>query len=100
MNQRVLTDRIKSMALDLGANLVGVAPVERFANAPITASPQGIMPAARSVISMALHYPDSTVELACKSHPQDTVDSLRVIQAPQIPYRYTNKREGLQTNGR
>lgn len=55
----------------LNADLVGVANIERCANAPIRMSPQGIMPSARSVIVMAVHHPDACIELGGRSHPQD-----------------------------
>ncbi|HEX2950317.1 MAG TPA: hypothetical protein VHV83_12265, partial [Armatimonadota bacterium] len=70
--QSALTARIKSYALnELGADLVGVGNIERFAKAPLMMSPQGIMPSARSVIVMAIHHPDACVEIGGQNHPQD-----------------------------
>jgi epoxyqueuosine reductase QueG len=67
-----LTNRIKAYALqDLGVDLIGVANIERFASAPLKMSPQGIFPAARSVISMALTHPDACIELGGLRHPQE-----------------------------
>ena len=37
-----LTDDVKSLALELGADLVGVAPIERFEGAPEFYHPQGL----------------------------------------------------------
>ncbi len=66
-----LTGRIKDYALSvLGADLVGIADIERFANAPIMMSPQGILPTARSVIVMAVHHPDAAIEMGGREHPQ------------------------------
>ena len=39
-----LTDDVKSLALELGADLVGVAPIERFEGAPEFYHPQGLLP--------------------------------------------------------
>ena len=60
---RELTDRVKNLAIELGADLVGVAPVERFKNAPLRMSPKGLLPGARSVVVAAIHHPDACIEL-------------------------------------
>lgn len=66
-----LTSKIKDFAMrELNADLVGVANIERFANAPIKMSPQGIMPTAKSVVVMAVHHPDAIIELDGQKHPQ------------------------------
>jgi epoxyqueuosine reductase QueG len=65
-----LKDRIKQAAYSLGADLVGVGDIGRCKHAPIMMSPQGLMPGAKSVIVMALHYPDVCIELGGESHPQ------------------------------
>ncbi|NLF29833.1 MAG: epoxyqueuosine reductase [Planctomycetes bacterium] len=54
MNQEMLTAaEVKSFALAQGADMVGIANIERFAGAPIQMDPRQIMPEARSVIAMA-----------------------------------------------
>lgn len=58
-----LTDAVKAMALELGADLVGVAPAERYASAPLAMSPEGHLPGARSVVVIAIHHPDAVIEL-------------------------------------
>ncbi|HPT97366.1 MAG TPA: hypothetical protein PLU39_05805 [Armatimonadota bacterium] len=66
-----LTGRVKEFALSqLGADLVGIANIERFENAPLRMSPQGILPSARSVVVMALHHPDACIEMGGIEHPQ------------------------------
>jgi epoxyqueuosine reductase len=50
-----LTQKIVDAFLEWGADLVGVAPVERFAGAPEGHRPTDFMPECRSVISIALH---------------------------------------------
>jgi ferredoxin len=64
MPERALTDEVKAVATEMGADLVGIAPVERFAEAPLPASPLGHLPGARSVIVAAIHHPDACVELS------------------------------------
>jgi len=66
-----LTGQVKDYALArLNADLVGIANIERFANAPVMMSPRGILPTARSVVVMAIHHPDSCIELDGREHPQ------------------------------
>jgi len=65
-----LTLAVKELAYRLGADLVGVANIERYKNAPIRMSPQGILPSAKSVIVCAVHHPDAAIELDGEVHPQ------------------------------
>ena len=44
---------VKACARALGADVVGIAPIERFEGAPLQMDPRQIMPEARSVIAMA-----------------------------------------------
>lgn len=67
---RNMTQKIKQEAFDLGADLVGIASVERFEHAPLMMSPQGLMPGAKNVIVMAIHHPDAAMELGGEQHPQ------------------------------
>lgn len=69
MNNKLTLD-VKAFAYDLGADLVGIANIERYANAPIKMSPQGILPTAKSVIVCAIHHPDAMIELDGEVHPQ------------------------------
>ena len=50
-----LTKDVKDRLLQWGADLVGIAPVERFANAPEGHKPTDFLPECKSVISVALH---------------------------------------------
>jgi epoxyqueuosine reductase len=58
-----LTNLIKSTILGLGADIVGVAPVERFENAPKGNSPLDYMPDAKNVISFGLHLADGICDV-------------------------------------
>ena len=44
---------IKQRAAELGADLCGIAPVERFSQAPAGFHPTDVLPDCRSVISVA-----------------------------------------------
>jgi epoxyqueuosine reductase QueG len=80
-----LTMSLKNFVLsDLNADLVGVANVERFENAPLRMSPQGLMPDARSAIVMAVHHPDACIELGGLEHPQE-------IGPYRIQYQMNNR---------
>ncbi|MCC7494041.1 MAG: hypothetical protein IT204_16910 [Fimbriimonadaceae bacterium] len=87
-----LTARVKAFALEeLGADLVGVANIERFEHAPLLMSPQGILPTARSVVVMAIHHPDACIELGGLTHPQEIgpyrVQYLMNQRLDEISYR-------------
>lgn len=71
MKDSKLTNQVKEYAYKLGADLVGVANIERFEKAPIMMSPQGILPAAKSVIVCAVHHLDACIELGGEPEPQN-----------------------------
>ncbi len=48
--------KIKKMAVELGADLVGIANIERFAGAPLQQDPKQIMPECRSVIVLGFRF--------------------------------------------
>ncbi len=54
-------DRLKDFGLSCGLDLVGVANIERFANAPPRMNPANIFPEARSVIVVARRIPRGTL---------------------------------------
>ena len=66
-----LTLAVKEYAYKIGADLCGIANVERYDDAPIKMSPQGILPSAKSVIVCAVHHPDAAIELGGEKHPQE-----------------------------
>jgi len=52
-DRKALTAHIKTYARNLGADLVGIAPMSRFEGAPKQMDPRYIMPEAKSCIAMA-----------------------------------------------
>ena len=65
------TEQVRKEARRLGADLVGIAPVERFENAPLRMSPKGLLPSVKSAVVMAIHHLDAAVELGGEPSPQD-----------------------------
>ena len=59
----ILTEEISSKIIELGADIVGVAPLERFKNAPEEHYPSFYMPDAESVISMGIHIIDGVCDV-------------------------------------
>ncbi len=57
-----LTEAIKALARAEGADLVGIAPVSRYEGAPAMLRPQAHLPEAMSVIVMAVHHTDASVD--------------------------------------
>lgn len=58
-----LTRIVVDTLLDWGADLVGIAPVERFSEAPEGHRPTDFLPECKSVISIALHLFQGTAEV-------------------------------------
>ena len=56
---------IKKIAYSLGADLCGVACIERFNDAPTGFSPLDVLPSCKSVISFAVRFPMGA--LKCKT---------------------------------
>lgn len=55
-------EEIKKIAKESGADLVGIAPVSRWDNAPAMLRPTAHLPEAKSVIALSIHHPDASVE--------------------------------------
>jgi epoxyqueuosine reductase len=51
-------NQIKEIAASLGTDLCGVAPVERFTNAPAGFRPSDIYPDVKSVIAFGKRFPE------------------------------------------
>ena len=49
---------VKNIAMDLGADLCGIAPVDRFSQAPEGFKPTDIYPEAKSVVVIARKFPE------------------------------------------
>ncbi len=60
-------ETVKTMARELGADLVGIAPVERFTAAPQGYHPRDVLPGCRSVVVLACHFNPATLDAASTS---------------------------------
>lgn len=68
---RLLTEKIKAHFLRSGMDLVGIAPVDRWTDAPFLMTPKAILPSARNVIVSAIHITDTWTEMGGEPTPQD-----------------------------
>ncbi|MFC1900683.1 hypothetical protein ACFLYN_03720 [Chloroflexota bacterium] len=59
---QITSSSIKKLAKEFGADLVGIASVDRFKGAPKGHGPNDLLPAAKSVIVTAIRIPDPVVE--------------------------------------
>ncbi len=76
-----LTAAVRKLALDLGANLVGVAPAVRWKNAPLRNSPQGLLPGSRTVVVCALHLLDCNIELGANNDVREPGTGISTLTA-------------------
>lgn len=58
-----LTNEMESFIINQGADLVGIAPVERFQDAPEGYGPNSYMPDATCVISIGIHLADGICDV-------------------------------------
>jgi len=58
----ITSNEVKKIALGLGARLCGIAPVERFKEAPKGFHPSDIFPKTKSVVVLAKLYPEGTFQ--------------------------------------
>lgn len=59
MNERTVL--IKNFCVDRGADLVGVAPVDRFCDAPLATHPRAVLATCKSVVVFACRFPAEAV---------------------------------------
>ena len=51
------SEMIKAKAKEYGADICGIAPIERFADAPLQRDPKGILPNATCVLGFGFRVP-------------------------------------------
>ncbi len=88
-----IEETIKSLAYDLGADLCGIAPVERFQDAPAGFRPEDIFPQARSVIAFAKRFPEGPFH-AISAIPYTTVSNMILTQVLEIAISLGSAIEG------
>lgn len=88
------SQELKRVAKELGADLVGIASVERFEGAPVGFKPQDIFPDARSVIAFAKRFPEGV--LAAKTPvPYTFASSVTLQEVFRLTYGLVRRLEDL-----
>ena len=80
------SDNIKELVFQLGADLCGIAPIERFKMAPSGFHPKDIYSDCKSVIVFASFFPVSTLQATTNS-PYTMVRNVMVNHTDQISFR-------------
>lgn len=57
-----LTEDLKTLARTEGADLVGVASVDKFQEAPQMTHPNGVLPDSKTVVVIGIKYPDAAID--------------------------------------
>lgn len=73
-----LTAEVKKYAIILGADLVGIANIERWEHCPPELSASRLFPEAKSVVVIAMHIPDACMELGNEPSPYDMESSVTI----------------------
>ena len=94
-----LADQVRRVALDAGADLVGFAPIARFAGAPPELHPRTVYPPTRTVIAIALRHPRGALKAVeegtyWQAYNCDAYWYLNEILAPQVLRRIVLFLEG------
>ena len=84
-----LTEVVRRAAVGAGADLVGVAPISRFENAPPECHPFTIFPQTKSIVAVAVRHPRGTLKAAeegtyFQAYTADAYWYLNEVIAPQV----------------
>ena len=83
-----LTLEVKSLAKEQGAHLVGIASVDRFAEAPKGHHPTDLVPGAKSVVVMAHRFFQSVLDSDKMGIKSDLVPKDQVWEVQQTIFRF------------
>ncbi|MEW5725551.1 MAG: epoxyqueuosine reductase [Thermodesulfobacteriota bacterium] len=81
----ITSETVKGLASKLGADLCGVASVERFGSAPRGFHPGEVYPDCRSVIAVAARFPSGTLTAGTNS-PYTFVRNMMVAELDRITF--------------
>lgn len=110
---KVTSHEIKELARDLGSDLCGIAPVERFADAPEGFRPTDIYPQTRSAVVIGKKFPeaafvssnpvpytfacdtvlDSVSRITCEMSLRLQEMEVTAVPVPSEPYMYWDEKE-------
>lgn len=91
------SNKVKEILFSLGADLCGIASIDRFEDAPKGYHPLDVMPSCKSVISFGCRFPVGT--LVCETPvPYTRVSGIRIRTdgAPLFPRNMQHRRQGLE----
>ena len=91
----ISSETVKKRAIQHGADICGVAPVDRFTGAPKGFHPCDIYPECRSVVVFAAHFPLSTLQ-ANTNAPYTLVRNKMVDKVDWISFHVSSE---LETEG-
>ncbi len=84
---------LKQQVTQMGADLCGIAPVDRFAHAPTGFHPQDILPACQSIIVVAVRFPASTLTAGKSQAAYTFVRNRLADQVDRITFRLAEELE-------
>ena len=84
-----LTEQVRRVAMENGANLIGFAPISRFDNAPSDVHPHTIFPQTKTAIAVAVCQPRGALKAAeegtyWQAYNCDSYWYLNEVQAPKV----------------
>ena len=91
---KVTSEEVKKIAFNLGADLCGIAPVERFKDAPEGFGPQDIYKKSKSVIVYAKRLP-TEILFAESCIPYTHVNSLITMEVDKLSFEFSLKLQDL-----
>ena len=98
MTKQELTRLVKKMAYDMGADMVGIAPVSRFDGQPHMLHPKAHLPSAKSVICFGIHHPDASVEWCGEPNP-NYPEAFQIGMIPKLDTMCFRIAKWLEQNG-
>jgi epoxyqueuosine reductase len=87
--------KVKQLATDLGADLCGVAPVERFDRAPNGFHPRDLFPEAKSVVVIAKRMPEGAFRCVSSMVPYTVAMQMILMDVTRISWRLSDRIERL-----
>jgi epoxyqueuosine reductase len=94
MKSKIASNRIKRIAFDLGADLCGISPIDRFDAAPVGFKPRDIYSQSKSVIVYAKRLP-TEVLFAESCIPYTHVNSLITLEVDRLSLQFSLKLQDL-----
>lgn len=72
---------VKNITAELGANLCGIAVVDRFSDSPKGYHPTDVMPTCQSVIVLAVQFPEQALQVDMLAYTQERNRMAEVVDA-------------------